>query len=632
MTTSILLALLTMILLLPAGPVAGQVGQSQLVYCQDFAFSTEEDFVTQGPEPPDGNPIISDGDLLSRNGDVCARNRDLVGRFDVNMDLGLDAVDILDVENYLVVFSTELDSPNQGQFTAGDLLATNGAIIPNVALVMPFGVNYDIGLDAVHFIGDLQHIAAFLDEAKNRGREYWLRPDALAGALRQYDIDIWFSTEGTAQVASRPGFLDGDLLSARNGTIIVGNTDLLPSSVPAGIPNRGVDFGLDAVVSNRNGDKRLIYYSTEILYEGELTFTDGDILRFGNGVALSNEDLILPFEPKANFLGLDALFVSMRPPEEKIPRITHIGHTSVADINGGVVPVGGAGTGLAAPIERPFGRWVPIYGDIPAGIDEFRVVYRLAGTPRPSPASNAPGIVPNTGWQAWDWDWIAADCVAQTPWSSDSDGWFNAQEYRRLEAGVGMPADCNSELALTVWDTEHDAPDPEGHYVVWLQWRTGAGPIQEEAFDHHLQLDNTAPENLNLEIPGGACTAYGPADMPLIVKGHIDDAHFWRYRLTIGGGDPPAAHAYAIVNHYDATPAAANVGPTGTGPGNVNLHEVNVTDLPAGSVKDCCYWLRLWTEDRTIIHNFDAWHRAHNLLPWGYGFENSFTITFSYTP
>ena len=39
---------------------------------------------------------------------------------------------------------------------------------------------------------------------------------------------------------------------------------------PAGIPERGVDFGLDAVTKGESTE-----FSTEILYEGELSFTDG---------------------------------------------------------------------------------------------------------------------------------------------------------------------------------------------------------------------------------------------------------------------------------------------------------------------------------------------------------------------
>ena len=79
---------LALIALLPLTPVQGQ--QFTLPpECERLAYSTEEDFVTQGPLPLDGNPIISDGDLLSTTGlnlpgdecVVCARNADLLSAF-----------------------------------------------------------------------------------------------------------------------------------------------------------------------------------------------------------------------------------------------------------------------------------------------------------------------------------------------------------------------------------------------------------------------------------------------------------------------------------------------------------------------------------------------------------------------
>lgn len=117
------------------------------------------------------------------------------------------------------------------------------------------------------------------------------------------EIELWFSTEGTSPTPEEgPGFLDGDLLSAASGTIEAANSDLLPTSVPAGIPNQGVDFGLDAVTLDKGEN---IEFSTEILFE--LSFTDGDVLLQGDGVTIQNIELIQSFEPKAKELGLDAL-------------------------------------------------------------------------------------------------------------------------------------------------------------------------------------------------------------------------------------------------------------------------------------------------------------------------------------
>jgi hypothetical protein len=302
--------LLALIALTPLKPATGQE-PSMPVACGELAFSTEEDFVTHGPEPADGNPYISDGDLLGKSCIVCARNVDLLMPFDVTVDLGLDAADVIDAEAFLVAFSTELDSPHGDQFTAGDLLVNAyGVIIPNVALTHPFQVGYDVGLDGLHFVGSEQKIDAFLTAIRQAGmsRDDWLQtPSRLSGMLDEYEIDIWFSTEGTWAPVGAAGFLDGDVLSARDGVIVAHIQDLLPPDVPAGIPQRGVDFGLDGVTTDRQGNQEGIHFSTEILYDNERSFTDGDVLLAGSGtVVYTNQGLVACFEPKANFLGLDA--------------------------------------------------------------------------------------------------------------------------------------------------------------------------------------------------------------------------------------------------------------------------------------------------------------------------------------
>jgi hypothetical protein len=99
------------------------------------------------------------------------------------------------------------------------------------------------------------------------------------------------------------------VLSAKSGTIVASNGDLLPVTVPAGLPSRGVDFGLDALTSLRSVNRNFIHFSTEILFSNEVSFTDGDVLRFNYGVIYTNPDLVGCFEPKARMLGLDALFL-----------------------------------------------------------------------------------------------------------------------------------------------------------------------------------------------------------------------------------------------------------------------------------------------------------------------------------
>jgi hypothetical protein len=175
-------------------------------------------------------------------------------------------------------------------------------------------VGRDLGLDGLQFIGAPQQLIAFLDTAAKIRRDEWLaNPGQLTTLLTRYEIDIWFSTEGTELRAAVVPILDGHVLSARNGTIVVNQADLLPVSVPAGITNRGVDFGLDALAASRSGALESIRFSTEILFRGEPGFTDGDILKKGDGIETTNSTLVTPFEPKARFLGLDALHINLEP-------------------------------------------------------------------------------------------------------------------------------------------------------------------------------------------------------------------------------------------------------------------------------------------------------------------------------
>lgn len=304
------LGILLTLVLTPTTATLGEEEALGLEACREVGFSTEEDFLSRGPVPADGNPIISDGDLLGRGGRVCARNAELLRIFQVTQDLGLDAADIISIKDELVAFSTELDSP-YGNFRAGDLLTNQGAVIPNVALLAPFGQQPDLGLDAIHFTGETQAIVAFLAYAKEKGRDYWVQnPTALRGALREFKVDLLFSIEGTLPLVGAPSILDGDLLSAATGSVVHRHSDWLKDPIPAGIPTRGADFGLDAYGGDCYGNPEWARFSTEILYRPEppgQTFTDGDLLAFGGGVVQTNWDLVAGFEPMTRMLGLDAL-------------------------------------------------------------------------------------------------------------------------------------------------------------------------------------------------------------------------------------------------------------------------------------------------------------------------------------
>jgi hypothetical protein len=150
-------------------------------------------------------------------------------------------------------------------------------------------------LDAVHLKGEREDVIRFLDRVREEGREFWMEnPKVLMELLREFGVDIWFSTEGTAPIPNALWFLDGDLLSAGTGTIVLSNFDALPLSVPAGIPDRGVDFGMDAasILSDPIEQIELLLYSTEIngLLPG---FTDGDALLEGDGVVFHKGDISL---------------------------------------------------------------------------------------------------------------------------------------------------------------------------------------------------------------------------------------------------------------------------------------------------------------------------------------------------
>lgn len=574
-------ALLATVVLVFASAVIGQIGPEGLKDCQGLAFSTEEDFVTFGPEPADGNPIISDGDLLGIGCLVCARNQDLLKGFDVNEDLGLDAVDVIDVERYLVAFSTELDSPHLGQFTAGDLLVTNGAIIPNAALLYGFNVQRpDMGLDAVQFVGDADKMLQFIDYAQKMGIEYWRREGALQASLRQFEVDIWFSTEGTGPYPTQPGFLDGDLLSARDGVVVAGNDLLLPASVPAGIPSRGVDFGLDAVAADRTGDLKLIQFSTEILYEGELGFTDGDVLLFGDGIVHTNEKLIECFEPRVDFLGLDALSIVevVRPPCGAA--IIRVGGMPAGSINAdGLANGPSATTPTFTAYDSPFGQWVEIIGLMPSCTEctEFKVEYGEWVTSTIPPISWTP--LTDT-FKEWIFIWPSTFLhVSRVP---DSAGWLNILCNTTM-GGLYVPWNTSGRngkysLRLTVMDT---------------------GGVEHVSFPVVVMLDNKEPDIALTIFSTPQC---GDVMIGDTVSGMITgtDLHFYSYRLRYESG-----LASGLI-----MPVRTYLGVTDTGDANVPF-TWDTTGLPP-----CGYRIVLEVWDRTIRNNRRTWGEP------GYGWRS----------
>jgi hypothetical protein len=624
-------AILSVLLLASPVMVASKVGKEALLRCQQLAFSTEEDFVSGGPEPTDGNPIISDGDLLGLTRDdsgavhcvVCARNADLTESFDIPaaVDLGLDAVDVLDAANYVVAFSTELASSTAGQFAAGDLLITPGTIIPNQALTYKWGISYDIGLDAIHFVGAADGISRFLAAAAQTSRATYLEtPALLADQLDLYGIDIWFSTEGTWTSTEPPGFLDGDLLSAHDGTIMASNENLLPAEANAGIPNRGVDFGLDAVTADRSMDSQRIHFSTEILFEGERSsFTDGDVLEQGNGVVATNWDLVGCFQPKARELGLDAL--SVAPPTEQpcISRIDRIGGIDIADIDpidGTVLP---GVVGINAPM--PFGGQIDFQGNICPDVDEFRILYRKAASADPWQPIQ---VLASKNWtvavDAFIPPW--PDCDGDQGWASNSSGWFDGPDYRAL---TDLVYGCNPDLALTVWESTAAVAGKDELYDVLLETHAGTSVISDTV--RRVQLDNTAPV-VQLDMTPGTCDAFTQGDMPITVSARISDTYFYRSQLRIFG-DGYGSHSYTSVAFYDS--ATDNLIDTGTVMWNsyVDVGTVSVLDLAANPVK-CGYAVTLTAWDRARICSFSYPHNVDSHCN-GCRYDGE-GWTFEYTP
>jgi hypothetical protein len=654
------------------GKVASQNGPFGGEECRQAVYSTEEDFMSVAGERYDGNPYVSDGDALSIDGVICARNAELVEQFDVREDMGLDALDALIPDEFVIAFSTELDSPH-GNFTAGDLLFTPGFAIPNSTLVGRFGIRYDIGLDAVQFVGQEDAIREFLARAREIPYEEW-NSDILIELLSAFEVDILFSTEGTFG-GEIPRLLDGDVLSVLHG-IVVQHEDLFTLDVPAGIPDRGVDFGLDALATPRELEReelKEVYFSTEILYDGERSFTDGDVLMRESGIAIPHGDLIGKLEDSlADFLGLDALWLSLGGPTiVDRPRIQYLcGFGKVAsefDANG-LYPRPIDGTNLPSPC----GDFVPIDGYIPpSGVSRFRVAYRPAGTLRPAPGM-APGI---------QHDWWVSEPVAASPagtcdvtgmLGTASGGWMDATQWYNARLGLGAFSSCPSpNLRLAAWDTlnklakGYNPPDPNGHYVIWLEWEpSGGGALVAEPEEYHIQLDNVAPQfpsnldatlthedDFEIRLPDGSstfgrCGNIGPGQSRLQIWTSVVDEHFWRFSLRLRG---PATVAYGPHAYYhpqmpglESVPynpiAFQNITATGTSapPLGDTLTHVRDIDLAADlgpNFVSCAYVVDLYMWDRTIKYRYsnkpgETERRILELHDYSDNYDSSRYVTF----
>jgi len=584
------------ILLLYATPAISKVDANKLSHCTDIAFSTSEDFITHGPTPSDGDPYISDGDLLGLNWATCARNAELLATFNITDDLGLDAVDVINIDNFVVAFSTELDSPSTGPaFTSGDLLTTNGAIIPNQALTNAFadgGIPYDLGLDAVHFIGEIESIDAFIDEAVQVAREEWFSPpDRLENMLLTNNIDIWFSTEGTYTPAKPPGFLDGDLLSAATGTVQVYQDQLLPISVPAGIPVRGVDFGLDAVTSDRSFETDNVHFSTEILFNGEFNFTDGDLLQINSSViAVNSADLVNYYQPPATMLGLDAVWIGKQAEQGCVSRITKINGVDVADIDLTTGMINPGVLGFNAP--APFGGTFDIQGTVCDDVERFKVVYRS----NPSDPWEVIKVNASKNWKVKEDAFFPPipDCLGLRVWNSGTNGWFDGPDYRHLEdATLGG---CNTGLALTVWESDLVSGGDELYELVFVT-ETAGGVFSDTL--RTVQLDNTTP-TVELEKVAGICNSFSTTNITVV--GRMQDEYFYAYQVKISG-DGYGTFPYTKTAYFDDPTDQVIATGTMSWASYVDIQDIDLTDLTPSPVA-CGYSVLLRGWDRTHVGSF----------------------------
>jgi len=645
------------VLIMCAVPVAANA-QSNEKNCRGMLFSTSEDFTMQRGEGPDGNPIVSDGDVLAFDPGsgvtrICVRNRVLLEPFDIKrVDLGLDAVASLGKKREAIAFSTELDSIH-GQFTAGDLLFRssvaflNGLIIPNAALLAQTKLQppYDIGLDAVSFVGDEERLREALKEIAAVGRdELASNPDILAKILRQFEVDILFSTEGTAPSAKAPAFIDGDLLSAATGAIFRSHADLLPN-LPAGIPIRGADFGLDAYTlgldPRTNGVSELI--STEVDGRARQSFTDGDALTPGPTLRYKNFTLLKSLTPPTFDLGLDALHLDLGEQACASPIITDISEVPVGFITfaSGLADVG-------ALSDRPFGNDIRIQGALPSAIScpnianfEYRVEL--------DDGSGFPALTdPNTLVVPTNWSRkvdanpnpIILDCpigTANDTYEPKPGGWFELTDYRRWD-------ECSfgDNESLAIWDSSAFAAnlDPTDPPVLVrfriVMRQIGAALPTFVGPPVQIRLDNTNYDlpvakdmpltgdiSMTLAASSGSgltvddCKVEGDAtSVVLDLVGRARDSHFWRYTLRWAGGNAVGWRAItptvdSVFNNDGSDRPELSL--TGTQPANDTTVLLSTFDLTAahqaatGSSElpvECGYTVELRAWDRTIVGTF----------------------------
>ena len=595
-----------------------------LANCGGIWFSTEEDFFARSGAP--GGSIISDGDLLTfelgSGSRLCARNQELMRPFDIEkFDHGLDALHKIELGEGRVhaAFSTEIDSVNgAGQFTAGDLLTTTGLVIPNQALLAKFGLprSLNLGLDAVTIDGSPREVSELLAKLESTTAEDLRRqPDILAQILEGTNTDILFSTEATPPNVQSPMFLDGDLLSARTGTVVRKQNDLLPG-LPSGLSSKGVDYGLDAYTpafdSIENVPVELL--SIEIQAK-ERSISDGDMLQAGPGVYFSSMQLINSFEPLDSDMGLDALAASPGRTARCGLRITTLSRVDVASALDPATGLFDNNFPLDGIRDYAFGGAIEILGELPGtqceehNTHEFQVQFSLDG-----------GSIWGALQHPATLNWMSATPACPglgTPYT-ETAGWIPITQYQRA-------VDCGwIHASLGIWRSNADVPGDVRDAQLRVVMRPLAGGAETASASVPLRIDNKRPEDLTLALyrTGEAmpfdnqCQIDGEsAAVVLDIKGNFFDDHYRTYALSwstnggLGGSIP-----VGLSRGYGSR---AGLTETGTMPRLPPPHFDLETAFSLPVLIDCGYQIRMTVYDRTRIGRMNFPHNGFSTTDAG---------------
>ena len=329
----------------------------------------------------------------------------------------------------------------------------------------------------------------------------------------------------------------------------------------------GQELWIDHVCCYCPSDTGVILFSTEINGKNP-PFTDGDVIRAGNGVVISHYDLIRNFKPKARFLGLDALSIHVpkaAPPCEAV--IKSVGGMTVGSINSdGLANGSSATTPTFEACDSPFGAWVEILGRKPSCemCDSFKVEYgKWTDHKKPPTVFHAltdPFI-----------EWVSSySYIKREP---TSDGWLDI-----------LCSTFKGDLYFP-WNTS----SKDGKYSLRLTIKDNGG-VEYVSSPVVVMLDNKLPDAFLIIDKYPKC---GDITIGDTVTGKITatDDHFYSYTLR-----------------YESSLASGFIFPirkyTGAGDkGDANMpFSWDTTGLPP-----CGYRIILEVWDRTIRDNHRVW-------------------------